>query len=169
MNAPVLRTRDFSRTTLKPRHRVVVRAMAEALFTNEEPLTAKRLDDFVIEIDKMISPASKTLRWGLMRLLELLSLIPVFVIGKLAFFENMSLADRLEMLQKLERSQFPPFLLSFVAYKTLMSIVYFEEEEELTKLGYPGPARERYKRSLRLAKSPGHANTREDPPHEATT
>lgn len=133
--------------------------MAEALFTNDEPLSDKRLDEFVIEIDKLISPASKTLRWGLMRLLELLNLIPIFVIGKLSFFENLSLEDRSKMLMRLERSQFPPFLLSFVAYKTLMSIVYFEEEEELAKLGYPGPARERYKRSLRLAPAK---------PHEAT-
>ena len=125
--------------------------MAEALFTNDEPLSAKRLDEFVIEIDKFISPASKTLRWGLMRLLELLNLVPIFLIGKFSLYENLSLEDRLRVLQRLERSQFPPFLLSFVAYKTLMSIVYFEDEEELTRLGYPGPARERYKRSLRIA------------------
>lgn len=139
--------------------------MAEALFTNDEPLTAKRLDDFVIEIDRLISPASKTLRWGLMRLLELLNCIPIFVIGKLSLYENLSLEDRLKVLQRLERSQFPPFLLSFVAYKTLLSLVYFEDEQELTKLGYPGPARERYKRSLRLLEG----SREEDHAHEATT
>ena len=133
--------------------------MAEALFTNQEPITDKRLDEFVVEIDKFISPASKTLRWGLMRLLELLNLVPLLLIGKLSLYENLSLADRRKVLQRLEQSQFPPFLLSFVAYKTLMSIVYFEDEEELTKLGYPGPARERYKRSLRLVEAESHEAT----------
>ena len=138
--------------------------MAEALFTNDAPLSAKRLDDFVIEIDKFISPASKTLRWGLMRLLELLNLVPIFLIGKFSLYENLSLEDRLKVLQRLERSQFPPFLLSFVAYKTLLSIVYFEDEEELTRLGYPGPARERYKRSLRTAEPPARPHEQEATP-----
>lgn len=150
MTRPVLRTRDFARTTLKKRHRVVVRAMAEALFTTEGELPASRLDAFVQEVDDLISPASKTLRFGLLLLLDVLDVIPLFVVGRFSSFVDMSIEDRLAMLLKLERSKFPPFLLIFVAYKTLMSILFFEDEEELRALGYPGPGRERYKRSLQV-------------------
>ncbi len=151
MLVPATRTRDFARTTLKPRHRVVVRAIAEAIFANEGPVAPEKLDDFVEEMDRFVSPASKTLRFGLMRLLELLTIIPPLLIGRFTLFENLPIDDRLRVFKKCEISKFPLFLLIFIAYKTIMAIVWFEDEDELAALGYPGPARERYKRSLHLA------------------
>ncbi len=145
------RTRDFARTTFKPRHRKVVRAIAEAIFANDAPVPPAKLDAFVDEMDQFVSPASKTLRFGLVRLLELLTVVPFFLIGRWTLFANLSLEDRLRVFKKCEMSRFPLFLLIFIAYKTIMAMVWFEDEAELAGLGYPGPARERYKRALHLA------------------
>jgi len=150
---PNLRTRDFSRTTLHARHRPIVRALAEALLSHETPIAPAKLDAFIEDIDGFMSPASKTLRFGLLALLDLLSLIPILVIRKLSSFEHLSIADRVLMLQRLERSKFPPFLLIFVAYKTLMVMSFFEDEGELRSIGYPGPERDRYKRALDVVES----------------
>ena len=151
MLAPTTRTRDFARTTFKPRHRAVVRAIAEAIFANEGPVPPEKLEEFVDEMDRFVSPASKTLRFGLVRLLEILTYVPLFMIGRPALFENLSIDDRLRVFKKCENSKFPLFLLIFIAYKTIMAMVWFEDENELRSIGYPGPERERHKRALHLA------------------
>jgi hypothetical protein len=143
---------DYARTTLKPRHRPMVRALAEALFDDGvTPVPAARLDGFADEIDRFISPASKTLRFGLLVVLDLLRWLPLVVIGRFSTFENVALADRIEMLRRLERSKVALFTLMLVAYKTIMTMIFFEEERELLATGYPGPQRARWKRSLAVA------------------
>jgi hypothetical protein len=139
------RTRDFARTTLKPRHRRVVRGFAEALFSHETIVTDARLDAFAEDVDHFVSPASKTLRIGLLVMLEVIRWSPLFLVGKLSLFEELSLADRTRMLEKMERSRFSPFALIFVAYKTVMTMAFFEGAGELAQLGYPGEERKRYK------------------------
>ena len=154
MDEPVLkirqvsRTRDFARTTLRARHRAVVRGFAEAMFTDEDLIAARRLDSFVDEFDGLISPASKTLRAALVFMIDVLRLAPLAVIGRFSLFEDLSLQDRTRMLQGMETSSFAPFTLLFVALKTLMTMAYFEDASELASIGYPGPERERYKRGL---------------------
>ena len=70
-------TKDFRRTTLRPRHRPIVRALAEALFSPDGEATPERLDAFVDEVDDFISPASKTLRFGLVMMLGILRWSPL--------------------------------------------------------------------------------------------
>jgi hypothetical protein len=143
--SPPLGTRDYARHTLRPRHRLVVRAFAEALFFDTEPLPRERLDAFADEIDGAMSNASKTLRFGLRLALDVIRLAPVLVLRRLQLFEALSLPARIRMLEKMEAGTIMPLQLIFVAYKTLMAMVFFEEPSELHALGYPGSTRERYK------------------------
>jgi hypothetical protein len=126
----------------------VVRALAEALFSPDGEVDAARLDAFATEVDAFLSPASKTLRFGLMLMLDVIRWAPLFVIGRLAVFESLARADRSRMIEAIDRSRVTQLTLVLVAYKTVMTILFFESEEELRAIGYPGPERHRYKRAL---------------------
>ena len=54
-------TKDFRRTTLRPRHRPIVRALAEALFSPAGEATPERHDSFVDEVDGFGTHARKAL------------------------------------------------------------------------------------------------------------
>jgi len=118
--------------------------LAEAYFAYDGPMDPARLAVFTKEVDRAISTASKTLRFGLVLMLDVIMWSPLFIIGKLSTFEGLSLEDRASYLTRLERSRIVPLALIFVAWKTLLTMVFFEEPEELAVLGYPGPARTRY-------------------------
>src|SRR5690242_16659366 len=96
------RTRDYKRTTLKARHRPVVRALAEAFFDGE--MSSARLDAFVDEIDRFMSATSKTLRFGLVMILTVIDLSPLFFFRPTTF-KNMNVAERVHHLEKLEASK----------------------------------------------------------------
>jgi hypothetical protein len=145
-----LHVRDYARTTLKPRHRPVVRAFAEALFHQAVPVPEARLDAFAGEVDRFISPASKTLRFGLLLMLDVIRWLPLLVVGRPALFEDLPLAVRITLLERLEGSRFTPLTLILVAYKTMMTVLFFEESTELAATGYPGDARERWRKGLHL-------------------
>jgi hypothetical protein len=145
--------RDYARTTLSPRHRRVVRAFTEAFFFDPEaPFAEGQLDAVVVQCDGFVSPASKTLRFGLRLVLDALRLIPIFVIGKFALFDDLSVEARVEMLDRMERSRFVLFTLMVVAYKTILAVLFFEDPRELEAMGYPGPERKRWKRALEVAR-----------------
>jgi hypothetical protein len=144
MAAPVLHTRDFQRTTLRPRHRVLMPALVEAFFTYDAPLSSERLTTFSDDVDRAISNASKTLRFGLVVMLDVILLCPLLLIGKLATFDTLSLEDRVRVLDRIEHAKVIPLALVFVAWKTLLTMAFFEGEEEQKAMGYPGPERHRY-------------------------
>ena len=128
-----------------------MRALTEAFFTDDEPLAPARLDAYVDDVDDHMSRASKTLRFGLVLMIEALRLLPPLLVRRLALFDDLALEERVTMLQRMDRSSFPIFPLIIVAFKTLMTMGWFEDEKMLRSMGYPGEARERYKRSLPLA------------------
>lgn len=144
---PVLATKDYKRKTLKERHRPVVRALAESFFSPDGEVSEDRLDNFIDEVDAYISPASKTLRFGLVLMLSVIQWSPL-MFGRLRVFSEMKLEERIEHLERLEASRVVQIPLLVVAYKTLMTMLFYEDEGELKALGYPGPER---KRHLRLA------------------
>ena len=144
-------TKDFHRTTLAPRHRPLVRALAEALFSPNGEATAERLDGFVDEVDAFMSPASRTLRFGLVMMLHVLRWSPLFF-GRLRLFEDMTVDDRVAHLERLDRSKIKQLPLIVVAYKTVLTMIFYEDEDELRGLGYPGPERKRYLNVLPPAK-----------------
>jgi hypothetical protein len=122
-----------------------VATLAEAYFAEGEPLPAARLGAFTEEVDRAISNASKTLRFGLRLMLDALRFAPLFMIGKPSLFENLPLPQRVEVLARMERSRVAAWTIIFIAWKTLMAMIYFEDEAMLRDMGYPGPERTRYK------------------------
>ena len=68
---------------------------------------------------------------------------PLFF-GKFRLFEDMTVEDRLHHLERLDRSKVKQLPLIIVAYKTIMTMLFYEDERELRGLGYPGPERKRY-------------------------
>jgi hypothetical protein len=149
--APRLHVRDYARTTFAPRHRRVLRAFAEALFFDEErPFEVGRLDALVDDCDDFVSRASKTLRFGLRGILDAIRWLPPLVVRRLSTFEELPLADRVRMLERMDRGT-PPLPLMLVAYKTILAMLFFEAPGELVDIGYPGPERSRWRRALPVA------------------
>ncbi len=144
MAVPHLHQRDYDRTTLRPRHLRLMPKLAEAYFSCGDPIPPAKLEAFTNEVDGAISNASKTLRFGLVLMLDVILWSPIFVVGKLATFDDLSLADRARFLLRLEHSTLAQVTLIFIAWKTLLTLAYFEQPEELAALGYPGPERKRY-------------------------
>ncbi len=144
-------TKDFRRTTLKPRHRPLVRALAEALFSPNGEATPERLDAFVDDVDAFLSPASKTLRFGLVMMLHVLRWSPLFF-GRFRLFEDLTVDERVTHLERLDHSKVKQLPLIVVAYKTVLTMLFYEDEDELRGLGYPGAERKRYLNVLPPAK-----------------
>lgn len=122
----------------------MIRALAEAFFSPDGEVTPERLDAVADELDAFISPASKTLRFGLVAVLTLLRWSPLLYF-KLRTFEALSNHERIEHLERLERSKITQLSLLVVAYKTILTMIFYEDEAEQTALGYPGPDRKRWK------------------------
>jgi|HubBroStandDraft_2_1064218.scaffolds.fasta_scaffold63167_2 hypothetical protein len=148
VSVPSLHVKDYQRTTLSPRHRPVVATLAEAYFADGKPLPSERLLAFTDEVDRAISNASKTLRFGLRLMLDALRFAPFFMLGKLRLFEDLPLDERVRVLVRMERSRLLAWTIIFVAWKTLMAMIFFEDEEMLRDMGYPGPERTRYKLAM---------------------
>lgn len=138
MNLTPEPSREFRRTTFGPRQRRIARALAEAFFTEDEPLDPARLEAFVSDVDDHLSRASKTLRFGLARMLDLLSILPAFVLFRFTTFDELDVEERVTMLERMDRSRFTPLTLVVVAYKTLMTMCWFEAPDMLSRTGYPG-------------------------------
>ena len=144
---PHIVSKDFQRTTLGPAHRAMVRALAEAMFSPDGELESERLDAFVEEVDRYISPASKTLRFGLLLMLVAIRWSPLLFL-RLRPFETLSVDERLSHLERLERSRLRQLPLLVVAYKTVLTVLFYDDASERAAMGYPGPERHRYKRRL---------------------
>ncbi len=115
--------------------------------------TAK-LDAFVQDVDEFISPASKTLRFGLVVMLVAIRWSPL-LFGRLRTFDEMTVEERVQHLQRLERSKVRQLPLLVVAYKTVLTMLFYEDEAEQRALGYPGAERKRW--LLRAPAAPSRA------------
>lgn len=137
-------TKDFQRTTLKAHHRPVLRALAEAMFSPDGEVAPERLDTFVEDVDGFISPASKTLRFGLIAMLFAIRWSPLLFF-RFKTFEELTVEDRVHHLEALEKSKVKQLPLLVVAYKTVLTMIFYEDEGEQRAIGYPGPERKRWK------------------------
>ena len=142
-------TKDFERTTLKAHHRPVLRALAEAMFSPDGEVAPERLDAFVDDVDGFISPASKTLRFGLVAMLFAIRWSPLLFL-RLRTFDELSVDERVHHLERLERSRIKQLPLLVVAYKTILTMIFYEDEAEQRAIGYPGDERTRWRRERRL-------------------
>jgi hypothetical protein len=149
-----LATKDFQRTTLKEHHRSVVRALAEALFASDDAIAPERLDAFIDDVDGFMSPASKTLRFGLVLILTAIRWSPLLFL-QLRRFDELTIEQRIHHLERLERSKVKAFPLLVVAYKTILTMIFYEDEIEHPTMGYPGSERKRWKRALPIARQTG--------------
>lgn len=124
------------RTTLTAKDRIVLRAVAEAMFSEDGEVPRARLDALVGDVDAYISSASKPLRAGLRFALFVVRLAPVLFFFRLAAIEKLSVKDRVTILSRLERSPLAHLSLAFIGWRTVMTFVFYEHPEELATLGY---------------------------------
>jgi hypothetical protein len=140
------RTKDFNRTTFGTSDRVVLRALAEALFSEDGEVPAATLDAFVIDVDGYVSPASRGLRFGLVAMLTFIRWSPILLFFAGSLFENLPVGRRVELLDRIDRSKIALVSLVLVAFRTIMTMVFYEQPDELKLLGYPGEERKTYLR-----------------------
>jgi hypothetical protein len=146
--APVTHVRDYARATFAPRHLRMIEAFAEALFHDQAaPFAEGQLAGLAEECDRFVSPASKTLRFGLKAILDVMRFLPLLLLGRFSTFDELPLADRIHMLEKMDRGA-PPLPLMVVSYKTMLAMLFFENPKELAATGYPGPERKRWRLAM---------------------
>jgi hypothetical protein len=138
-------TKDFQRTTLNVGQRAVLRSLAEAMFSQDGEVAPERMDALVEDVDAFISQGSKTLRFGLVAMLAAIRWSPLLFF-RLRTFDEMSVDDRVHHLEKLERSRVKQLPLLVVAYKTILTMIFYEDTREQEALGYPGSERKRWQR-----------------------
>jgi len=133
--------------TLSPRQRTMVRAIAGALFEHEGGPTDAQLDAVVAAYEAHVGALSMQLRPVLLLSLDLVRWLPLLLFVAARPFEDLDVDARVRLLERMERSRFIPLVLAFVAYKTLLTMIFFELPEELRAMGYPGLERKRWLRA----------------------
>ncbi|MDB4937794.1 MAG: Enoyl-CoA hydratase [Labilithrix sp.] len=158
--APLPFTPSFpARTTLTAKDRIVLRAVAEAMFAEDGEADRDRLDAHVHDVDAFISSASKPLRAGLRIALFVVRIAPILFFFRMRTIERLSLAERVAILSRLERSKLAELSLAFIGWRTVMVFVFYEQAAELKSLGYASHERHVYKRHLALV-TPVHVPVR---------
>ena len=137
------------RSTLTRRDRIVLRAVAEAMFSQDAEVDESRLDAHVEHVDRFISNASRPLRAGLRLALFVVRLAPVLLFFRMRMLESLSVDERVTVLTRLERSRFAELSLAFIGWRAVMTMVFYEHPAELEALGYASE-RKVYKRHLAL-------------------
>jgi hypothetical protein len=115
---------------------VVVRALAEALFAHPAGPTPQQLDVLIEDLDRFISPASKLRRIALLLMLALIHFAPLLLLKRIATFEALPLDQRVGLLERMAVSRVTAFALTLAAYKAILSLLFFEQDDELDALGY---------------------------------
>jgi hypothetical protein len=130
---------------LAPRHRDVVRALAEALFAVDAKLHP--LERVVDAFEDHLGRVSRSLRRMLLLALELVRWLPLLLFFAAAPFEALPVERRTALLGRMERSRALVVLMPLVAFKTLLSMIFYEDAGELRALGYGGDERVRWRRA----------------------
>lgn len=128
---------------LAPRHGRVVRALGEALFHHPGGPRPEQLDTLTSRYAEHLAAVSGTLRFLLLASLDVVRWLPLILVPAPKPFESLTVAVRGRLLERLERSRIVALVLLFVAHKTLLSMIFFEDPEELRAMGYPGDAERR--------------------------
>ncbi|MBS2016855.1 MAG: hypothetical protein JST00_28475 [Deltaproteobacteria bacterium] len=142
------------RRCLRAGERRVVRAIAEAMFSEDGEVESARLDALVDEVDEHVTAASPMITIGMRLLLVLVHFAPALVFFRLSTLGSLSVADRVKVLSRLERAQgsgLSLVSLAFVGWRTVLTLVFYEDPVELQAIGYTSNERTRYKRALPLA------------------
>jgi hypothetical protein len=135
--------------SLRPRQRVVLRSLGDALFAHDAGPTDAQLDRLVAGFEAHLTPVSATLRFGLLAMLELIHWLPLFLFVSTRPFENLARQARVRILERMERSRVALMLVPLVAYKSFLAFIFFEDPGEMRAFGYAGDGER--KRWLTLA------------------
>jgi hypothetical protein len=133
---------------LAPRQRATFRALGEALFSHAEGPRPEQLDALVDGIERHLDPVSRTQRTLILLALELVRWLPILLFVAARPFDKVSVERRIRLLERMDRSHVTLLLMPLIAFKSLMSMYFFEDETELRAMGYPGDGRKRW---LRIA------------------
>jgi hypothetical protein len=129
---------------------VVLAALGDALFAHEGGPAVAQLDALVNGFEAHLTPVSRTLRFGLLAMLDLIRWLPVLLLVSLRPFEDLPREGRVRLLERMERSRAAVLLVPLVAYKSFLAFIFFEDPDELRAMGYPGDGVR--KRWLKLAR-----------------
>lgn len=140
--------------------------MAEAMFSQDGEVEIERLDAHLDEVDAYVSAASKPIRSGLRIALFIVSIAPMLLLFRMRRIDKLSIEDRIVVLSRLERSRITNLSLMFIGWRTVMTLVFYENAVELERLGYAGDERKVYKR--RLALVPAGVTPAAAPPPDTT-
>lgn len=132
----------------------MLRAIAEAMFSQDGEVATAHLDAHLDEIDAFVSAASKPLRAGLRLALVVVRLAPLLFFFRMRTLERLSVDERVPLLARLERSRIANLSLAFIGWRSIMTLVFYESPAELAKLGYASE-RKVYKRRLAVL-APAH-------------
>ena len=144
------------RTTFKPRQRALVRVLVETMFTHNHGPLDDRIDAIALEFDHYVSQASAQMRLAVAGMLWLVRVAPLLTLGRFRTFDHLALADRVRVLEQMAVSRVRALALVVAAFKAILSLLFFEYDDELRELGYTRE-RNRYKRALRLVAVPNEA------------
>jgi hypothetical protein len=136
------------RQTLTDGDRIVVRAIAEAMFSQDGEVSETRLEALVADVDGYVSAASRSIRLGLRVALLVVRIAPALMFFRMRMVERLSIDDRVALLSRLERSRIALLALAFIGWRTVMTLVFYEDPIELRNMGYAGEERLRHKRRL---------------------
>jgi hypothetical protein len=128
----------MGRFALRSRQRVVLRALGEALFAHDEGPRQDQLDRLVDGFEAHLTPVSRTLRFGLLAMLDLIRWLPVILLVSWRPFEGLARERRVRLLERMEGSRVAALLVPLVAYKAFLAFIFFEDADELRAMGYPG-------------------------------
>ena len=149
--APEPTTRDFERTTFGPFARRAIRGAAEAFFTDpNEPAdrgAEARMTWLIADADDMVSHGSTQLQMGLRIAIVVLELLPLIVMGRFVLASSLTLEERVRFLRRVETGPITFLSLLVIAWKTLLTVLYFEHPEAAPHMGYDG-RHDVYKRGL---------------------
>ena len=155
------------RHTLTGRDRVVVRAIAEAMFSQDGEVSAARLDAHVTSVDRYVSAASRGIRFGLRVALLVVRFAPLIMLFRLRTLERLPVDERVALLARLEQSRLALLSLAFVGWRTVTTLVFYEDPTELRNVGYVGEERARYKRALPVVTAAASLVASVPPPEES--
>ena len=126
----------------------MVRAIAEAMFSQDGEVERARLDAHIDEVDSFVSAASKPIRVGLRLALFVVRIAPLLFLFRMRMIESLPLDERVAVLSRLERSRIANLSLAFIGWRTVMTMIFYEHPVELAAIGYTSEERKVHKRRL---------------------
>lgn len=139
-------SRDWGRRAFSPSARNTLRALIEALFSDEhpdtglEPARPELADRVVDEFDLYIGAGSSELRRGFRFLVLAIEWLPFFVVRSFSRASRLPLSQRIAYLQALEHSTLGLLTMLFVGLKLPLTMIAYETGPELRSTGFDRPS-----------------------------